>query len=273
MTKEAFMRKIGLPDEAIRQVTAQPLPDETYLAYRRQFLQDEQAFFAKVEQTDNYLPAMLDFFVRMAGEAEYFYREKQIPEQVYLDTFSDLAIWCRTCFKTYGVYGIAEGRWLVRHVRGQVFRLGRLQFEPIQALGDWCAADSPLTPGEPVLNVHIPEGEPMDGEAVRSSYRRAGAFFPRRYERAVCDSWLLCPALAALVRPQSNIACFAAQYQILSEDKNARQAEQRIFGQVLEQAADYPEDTSLQRAAKAYLVNGGKLGTAKGVLRAALRTF
>lgn len=270
MNQEVFMQRIGLPEAAIRQVLAHSLSDQAYQRDRRLFLADEERFFTEREAREEGKAYLLAFFVRMALDAREVYVRRGVAEQIYYDTFSDLAIWCKACRRQYGVYGLAEGRWLARHVTCRIFRLGRLQFEPIIAAGLWCVPGSPLQPGQALLNVHIPEGEPLTIQQVTRSYQQAASFFDDQAYPFVCDSWLLDPALSTLIRPDANIARFAAQYQIIHVDPSERQAEERIFGTVLADAADYAQQSSLQRAARAYLVNGGRLGTAKGVRKAEL---
>ena len=46
----------------------------------------------------------------------------------------------------------------------------------------------------------------------------------------------------------------------------ARQAEERVFGEVSDKTEDYPERTSLQRALKAYLQKGNKVGMGCGFI-------
>ncbi len=57
------------------------------------------------------------------------YRERGIPESVFVDTLSDLELWMRVYHKRHGVWGLRELEWLWRHFTGRVFKLGRLQFE------------------------------------------------------------------------------------------------------------------------------------------------
>ena len=83
----------------------------------------------------------------------------------------------------------------------------------------------------------------------------------------VCDSWLLEPELRTLLKEGSNILEFQKWFEIVSIDKNCRQAEERIFRKVQDNPADYSEETSLQKAAKRYLMDGGQLGCGIGILK------
>ena len=45
-----------------------------------------------------------------------------------------------------------------------------------------------------------------------------------------------------------------------------REAEWRVFGKVLKNVVEYPEDTSLQKRVKEYLLSGKSLGNGWAVL-------
>lgn len=60
-----------------------------------------------------------------------FYRAKGIPEQILVDTLDDLLRWIQAFHRKHGKYGLGELSWLYHHFTGKLFRLGRLQFEPI----------------------------------------------------------------------------------------------------------------------------------------------
>ncbi len=61
-------------------------------------------------------------------QIESFYRQKKIPLSILNHTLSDIPIWMEHCHQQTGHYGLIEYGWLQNHVRGQLFRLGRLQF-------------------------------------------------------------------------------------------------------------------------------------------------
>ena len=84
---------------------------------------------------------------------------------MFFDTFSDIAVWCQVCFRRYGEYGIQEYEWLWRHVEMTLFRLGRLQFEKTESLWEFEYKGRKTAVGDPVISIHIPEGQPLDPEA------------------------------------------------------------------------------------------------------------
>lgn len=56
------------------------------------------------------------------------FAELETPEDVVRDTLSDVGLWAGNYYRANGKWGLGELIWLVRHVRGEIFRLGRLQF-------------------------------------------------------------------------------------------------------------------------------------------------
>lgn len=61
-------------------------------------------------------------------ELEKFYIHAGIPMNVFRDTLSDIPLWMNHCAKHFGDQGMMEYEWLSNHMRGRLFRLGRLEF-------------------------------------------------------------------------------------------------------------------------------------------------
>ena len=62
---------------------------------------------------------------------EKLYKEKGYPHQVLLDTFMDISTWTKQWHQEYGIYGVKQKPailWEMSLSRGNIFRLGRLQF-------------------------------------------------------------------------------------------------------------------------------------------------
>ena len=142
-----------------------------------------------------------------------------------------------------------------------LFRLGDLECE-------LCTGE-----GERVISLHIPSDADLLPAAVDRSLGQIGSFVQRYFPQwaaapMVCDSWLLSPALQPMLSQSSNIRAFAARFTI----KEYRSQDKEFFRWLfavdtntpLEQL---PEQTGLQRAAKAYLQAGGSIGAAYGVMR------
>ncbi len=68
----------------------------------------------------------------LAGVSELLENNNKlkIPEKITFDTLSSIKIWCEYFKKIDNVYGIDLGilNWLMKYLRGEVFRVGRLEF-------------------------------------------------------------------------------------------------------------------------------------------------
>jgi len=198
------------------------------------------------------------------------------------DTFSDITLRQRLFFHNTGKVGLsrADCVWLRHLANAQIFKLGVLQYQPTKmyylenhADGSpfFMISDSQkarLSAGMPVLNVHIQAGADINPERVAESLEVAKEFFAQffpdtRFRAMVCYSWLLHPGLKELLPPNSRILRFAENFEVIIETADQRQAFERIFGKRYKRKMDFPQQTSLQRAA---LRDPSKLGYALGVI-------
>lgn len=257
---------IGLAPEAIAIVRQyDEMGEDDYDGFKSEFRRDREVMLEAVRERADYRQLLLYLFARFAAEAHEAYRVRGIPDDVYMDTFSDIRIWSEVCKQQYGVYGIEESGWLQEHVRLALFRLGRLQFQPWALDREVTAGGRRFAKGQIVLNVHIPAGDSLDPEAAVASFARARTFFRGVPPVFVCSSWLLYPGLGELLAPDSNIMRFQRCFRIYAEDETSRQAEERIFGSLRDDPAEYEANTGLQHRARTYLAGGGKLGMGSGI--------
>ena len=120
-----------------------------------------------------------------------------------------------------------------------------------------------LEPGDPVFNLHIPAGSPMDVAACGEAFRQANLFFPKcfpeyHFHAYVCGSWLLDPQFDGVLQPESNIVGFLRQvYLFPLPGATGRQTLERVFGTPEVDLGAAPRDTSLRRAILTHLERGG----------------
>lgn len=270
MKTDELAKRILLPREAYTAVVKVEISREEYVRERELFYQDIKSFLERWKGKEKRYIWALAFYLRLSAETYDKYQEEGIPDQVFDQTFYDLTIWCRECYRKYGVYGLEELWWLGQSVKMKLFRLGRLQFEPIRVKEPLEGNGIRIKAGTKGLNVHIPEDGPLKYEACIESFRQAELFFADREgdrpEFYMCDSWLLSPALEELLPKTSNIIRFQKLFRIVKVHYTFPQAEQRIFGEVLEDKSGYPENTSLQKKAKAYILEGKDPGIGVGVI-------
>lgn len=263
MDTEIFLEKIGLNFCGKAAYFSAPRAD--YGRLSELLKSDRQKFFRTIRKISGYRQTCLKLYVDLAIENRARFNELAIDDEIYFDTFRDIAIWCENCYEKYGEYGLDELEWLYKCVDMRIFRLGRLQFELTVAEKEYCAEGKKLFSGDVVFAVHIPKGAPLDEESVADAFRKSRTFFHGVSKWYTCKSWLLNPKLTELLPADSNIIGFQKLFTALETDRTSLQAEERIFGTVKDDPAEYPETTKLQRAAKRYLMSGGKLGETLGV--------
>ncbi|HZC75135.1 MAG TPA: hypothetical protein VE220_04095 [Gaiellaceae bacterium] len=114
----------------------------------------------------------------------------------------------RDIFRAHEVRGeepFSDLRWIEVVWSGRLAELGRLQFES--------RADG-------VLAIHIPESGPLTPAACEASFARARVVFPD-HRVASCHSWLLDPALAAVLPGNSNIVRFQQRFELRDDGDEA----------------------------------------------------
>ena len=200
------------------------------------------------------------------------YQAAGIERKVFVDSASDIALRTRIYYEKTGKVGLSKDDciWLRHLVNGQIFKLGVLQFQPFQMLyldeddkgESWFVyvdgIKERLPEGSPVVNVHIQKGADLSPEKVANAFNKAGAFFRKHFpemqiEAFVCFSWLLDPFLKSILPAESRIVQFGSIFEIIGWAKDNNQAVERIFGKRWRKKSDFPQDTSLQKAALRHL--------------------
>jgi len=216
--------------------------------------------------------------VLKAAEKTYnLYKEKGISDEIFYATFSDIKIWCENCNNT----GLENIGWLKNHICFDLFRLGRLQFQLFTCSSSLLNYSKlPFSKNEKQIYVHIPQGEKLDYHECIHSFRLADAFFKTyfpeyTYQYYFCESWLLFENNRLFMNENSNIIKFMSLFDIHYSVSEESQAFERIFNVQINTKSimqrlnknkrksnivRLPESTSLQKAAKHYLLDGHKLG-------------
>ncbi len=196
------------------------------------------------------------------------YQAAGVDRKVFVDSANDIALRARIYFEKTGKVGLSKQDciWLRHLVNGQIFKLGVLQFQPYQMLyldvndkGEtWFnyvdGIKERLPEGRPVLNVHIQKGADLSPEKVTESFSLARTFFREyftemQFDAFVCFSWLLDPFLGRILPVESRIVRFGSIFEIIGWAKDNNQAVERIFGKRWRKKSDFPQETSLQKAA------------------------
>ncbi len=214
--------------------------------------------------------------------------KKGFEEQVFFDTMSDIKIWGEDCRAHYGEIGIDEINWLRLHVNCKIFKIGRLQY---QLCNYYFGAKAniggyKIRLGERCFNIHIPRGERLDLnlciKSLKSAVEVLGKAFPKiNSDVMICHSWMLSSYNANFIDEDSNISKFAKLFTLVGENQSASEHFRWIFDICADEKqlqnnkerlgyyydlSDYQAKSSLQIAAKRYVMAGGVLSDGKGAL-------
>lgn len=268
MDIQELERRIRLPEEAGRVAERMQINAAEYEEQKRLFDEDLNVFIENWKKREDKYEWALKFYLMLACDTHKIYNEKGIAEDIFDRSFYDITIWCEECYRKYRRYGLEEVWWIAQSVKMNLYRLGRLQFEPYSLNKDIKTSAGILKQGTHVLNVHIPAGESLDYEKCLESFRMAETFFKNNQDKNLylCDSWLLSPRLKEVLEDESNILKFQNMFEIVSVYESYPQAEQRVFLDVKEDKSQYPEDTSLRKRLKRYLLDGKNPGIGIGVI-------
>ena len=260
-----FWKKIELSPIVIEKALEMDLSENEYQRLCEVYKENHENFYRIVLEKKNSAMWFLVIYSRMACEVYDKYLDLGISEVVFWDTFKDITLWCENYEREYGVIGLGAYEWFYRHIDMTLFRFGRLQFEPMIMEYTISGGDYTIPQGTPVINIHIPQGEPLIWGECENSINQAVKIWGEDIP-FVCHSWLLYPNLNEVLSKNSNIREFSRHFNVIQIDFNEREAEWRIFGKVLKNISDYPEYTGLQRRAKEYLLKGKCLGNAWCIL-------
>lgn len=206
-------------------------------------------------------------FVALAPLARAHHRALGIPAEVTGPTLADLGRQLAVS-RWRGRPGLGNARWLTLHFRGELFQLGRLQFQRTRPTGADASAARAGGADEWSLQLHIPDHcGPLSPAACDRALDRARAFFPRHfpgepYRSCHIFSWLLDPQLADHLPAESNIIRFQRRFSPLErpdrpsvpEDTNPLKF---VFGDIERPLESLPRDTVVQRALVDHLRAGG----------------
>lgn len=215
---------------------------------------------------------LLALYLAAACRTRRLYEAAAVPDAVFWDTMGCFARFLRETRLRCGRFAFDRARWGWRQLACRIFRLGTLEFE-YRLLTNEEPLPPGLTPGQPVLSVHIPSDAQLADGPLAASYAEARRFFSAEGAAfcesgaprvTLCGTWLLAPALRTLLPPSAHILRFARDYDLYAQKPDSGAFYVWIF-EGKQPPAPLPQNTSLQRAAAAHLAAGGKIGEAWGV--------
>ena len=229
-----------------------------------------------VEYGENQYTMHMAFILSCTPRMYELYEEEGIDEEIYWEGLLDLRAKLLECMECKGVPGTFVGGWFNGWFRLTRFALGRFQYEPI-SYNFGKAVELPcgetLLPGNPIANMHIPStGVPLTDEVRNASYKKAYDFLSKRFKTnkvfLCCSSWLLFGKHTEFLPENSNILKFMGDFHLTtSVEKETFGDCWRLFGKYAEgEVKDLPENNSLRRAYKKWLLDGKKTGSGWGCM-------
>ena len=212
---------------------------------------------------------ILACMMRAMQDSHALYIEEKIPEKIFADTLKCFTRFLKEHEVSFGCCGFDRDFWTGRQLSLLLFRLGELEFEIVSEEGENAGMAQSEKDSPYLLHVHIPSDADLSTERGDESFRMAEQFFAEHFPKTAgskfaCDSWLLSPALKELLPEGSRILQFQNRFEVKSWNQDADDFLEWVFKRKDLPLEELPEETSLQRKMKAYLLNGEKIGEAYG---------
>ena len=215
-------------------------------------------------------------FMCMSKHLKACYEKEGIDLQIWHDSMLDLKWKLWECKAVKGMWGSFVAWWFPGFFNMTRFALGRLQFDFARYGNTYSDEEFDLKPDTMIIGVHIPRTmTPFDKASRDDAYAKAKAFFAPKLNGApmvfTCYSWLLYPAYRDIIPEKSNTRSFMDDFKIIAQcdDKEGEYNDAwRLFD--MDQPKDlneYPENSSLRRAIKKYLIEGGRTGEGLGIFK------
>jgi hypothetical protein len=205
-------------------------------------------------------------FITTTHNVRAFHANRGVPHDISQATLADLGRQVAIHRRVFGSIGLDTYGWMSLHWTGQLYQLGRLQFDlgRVDPTSQWARAlPDNVAPGDWILGVHIPEAGPLDEASVRASLSAVRPFLETYFPEISatmqrCFSWMLDPYLRDVL-PDSNITRFQKLFTPdgLFEDSNEDILYFVFRRKDIEDLDQLPRDTCLQRAVLDRIKAGG----------------
>lgn len=188
-----------------------PFPKEYdeafYAALKTVFVSPDATLDAYDKKSEDGIKNLLHYLY-FCEKVEEAYAKRGIPEEILVDTLSDIVIWTKIWSDIKGSLYLGELAWLTCHLSARLYKVGRLQF---------CIPRPENEKGRATVEVHIPAVGKLTPELASASIASAKEFFATyfpeySYDRFTCDSWLLDETLKKYLPENSNIICFGNMF-------------------------------------------------------------
>lgn len=203
---------------------------------------------------------ILSCMLKGASNAYKFYELKGISDEIYFATMKCFTRFIDECYKMTEEYAFDREWWTARQVGCHLFRIGELEYE-MKHIDD-----------KPVIGIHIPSDADFSKASCDNSLNMSYDFFAEYFPEYKCceyrcHSWLLAPELRDMLSSESNIINFQNRFNIIDKGEPGTEFIEWIYNTKSTDYESFPENTSLQRKMKNYLLMGGTIGNALGTLK------
>ena len=204
------------------------------------------------------------------------YREQGISEEIFWESVNDLKYKFKECVECKECYGTFVAGWNSGFICLNRFALGRFQFEHNEWNHDDFTTSAGVTikKGDKTVGFHIPSsGVPLTDEVRLDAYKKAYEFFKDEIREDgniifECGSWLIYEDYKTFLPENSNTVKFINDFEIVSsEPRDKFNDAWRIFAKWgYKNPKKWPEDTSMRRAFKKFVLDGNKTGHGHGII-------
>ncbi len=283
---------LGLPQEAVEAVEACATKIESSKSFSKRYeaiyneymlpeARDFGILFGKLKalciayRVKGYTLDMM-FLIHATERLQHLYEEKGIDLEIYRNSIMDIRYKYYECIECKGVHGIFVAWWATEFFNLRRFGLGRFQYDmnTYDREDFTTSAGITIKKGDKVLGFHIPSsGVPLTDDVRLDSYKKAYEFFTdyRRDDGLMifqCSSWLLYPEYEKFMPETSNMIKFIKDFELTSYGESDRFGDAwRVFGKWgYKSPKNWPEDTSMRRGFKKWILDGNKTGHGHGVI-------
>lgn len=152
--------------------------------------------------------------------------------------------------------------WIYKYAKGELFRINNFEYETSKK------------DGKDIVNIHIPAGIKLNVYENLKSFMGAIEFFDKFYPElkmtgVMCESWLLSKQIEEVMGGPTNISRFGDMFELYDIGDTLGDA---VFRFVYNFVAPYPpvetlpENTSLQRNLKEYMMAGKRVYAMGGTI-------
>ena len=206
----------------------------------------------------------LPVMAALAPHSKYFYDKIGIPYKVWRDSLMDIKWKLNECVLTNGFIGSRASDWFKAWYFADRLTFHRLQFEIAHATADYKSESFDIKVGDRLIGLHIPSDTTLkfNKENRDISYALASEYYSQFFDKLPivlrCSSWLLAPFHSEILPKGANIREFEEEFE-KAYSAPGRGDLWRIFNtDTLPETKDLPENSSLQRAYKEYMLRGGE---------------